>query len=60
MRTGTTTLKECLNCGFDTMDENGTCHHPHCNDDEAGEREFMAAEAKNRDLTEDERLIYTL
>jgi hypothetical protein len=29
-------------------------------DDEAGEREYMRAESKNRDLTEDERIIYNI
>lgn len=53
---------ECWNCGEVVDDDN---HCTHCGfdmdeqpDDMEGEREFMRAEGKNRQLTEDERIIY--
>jgi len=61
---GTTTLRECPICGNHTVDESGECHYAYCDeyafDDMEGEREFMRQEGKNRQLTEDEHIIYNI
>jgi tRNA(Ile2) C34 agmatinyltransferase TiaS len=56
---------ECWNCG-NTISNSGEClkcgeqYEDKPVDDDAGEREFMRVESRNRDLTEDENLIYGL
>ncbi|MBP7109815.1 MAG: hypothetical protein KBA90_14745 [Chitinophagaceae bacterium] len=60
MRTGTTSHDQCPICGNHTVDAEGDCKYAYCGDDEMGEREFMRSEGENRELTEDEILIYGL
>lgn len=61
---GLSNHKHCPVCGNYTVSPiDDECKNAYCGeeeDDMANEQEFMRAEANNRDLTEDEQIIYNI